>query len=184
MKRSEWVDVVKRYRANWPHISVPDVSIAKWYDDLAELPVDQVIAAVEAIYREGREFPPNGAHVLAKVAEFKRSDPDHGEAWRLVTDALWRYGVRDWPAFYACLPSAVAEAARRYGFEAQGGYLTSEEGTVRAQFREIYKAVIHERRHDDAYASMGASDPRRLRGDGKPKQIGDVLAKALPGGSS
>lgn len=179
MKRSEWVDVVKRYRANWPHATVPDASIAKWYDDLAELPVEQVIAAVEAIYREGHEFPPNGAQVLAKVAEVERSDPDHGEAWQLVVSALRRFAPYEWDAFYADLPAPVAEAARRYGFEAQAGYLSSEEGTVRAQFREIYKAVLRERRHDDAYASMGTLDPRKLRGDGKPKQIGDVLGRAV-----
>lgn len=177
MERSEWIEVVQRMRINWPHATIPDGSIAKWFEDTKPLPAEQVTVAVEAHYREGHEFPPNGAQILAKVSELERDDPDHGEAWRMVYDALGKH-VPHWKAFYAALREqspAVAEAARRYGFESQNGFLKAEEGTVRAQFREIYKAVCRERKHDDAYAGLPEAGLRRLEGPSKPD-----FGRALP----
>jgi hypothetical protein len=185
MNRPEWIEVVKRYRANWPHAQIPDASIAKWYDDLAELPAEQVTAAVEAIYREGAEFPPNGAQVLAKVSEVERSDPDHGEAWRLAMEAVRRFGSYEPTAALEWLgerSAAVRVAVERIGYRELCHFNLADEATWRAQFREVYKAVVRSRKHDAAYASMGGMDPRQLRG-GKPKRIGDVLAE-IPEASS
>jgi len=180
--RPEWIEVVQVMRVNWPHATIPKESIAKWYEDVKHLPGEQVRVAAEVIYREGREFPPNGALLVAKVSELSRDDPDHGEAWRLVREALWKHAIHYEPrAFYAYLNErspAVAEAARRYGFEAQGGYLVAEEGTVRAQFREIYKAVCRERKHDDAYAGLPSAGLRGL--EKGPRRLESALARALP----
>lgn len=182
MIRSEWIDVVKLMRVNWPHAQVTEASIAKWYADLEHLPILQVTVAVEAIYRDGREFPPNGAQILAKISELDRDHPDHGEAWELVRKALFKYGIHDWSGFYASLAEqspAVAEAARRYGFE-PSGYQLSEESTVRAQFRDIYKAVCAEGKRDDAYAGLPGAGLRGLeRG---PRRLGAALKRALPRG--
>lgn len=179
MERSDWIEVVQRMRAYWPHQAVPDASLAVWFEDLSHLPAEQVIVAVAALYRDGREFPPNGAQILAKVSELGRDDPDHGAAWRMVYDALGKH-VPHWKAFYAELQEkspAVAEAARRYNFEAQNGYLKAEESTVRAQFREIYKAVCRERKHDDAYAGLPEAGLRGLQG---PRKLSNALKRALP----
>lgn len=182
MNGVEWIEIVKRIDANWPHVTTPESAIAKWYDDLHHLPAEQVAVAVEASYRDGREFPPNGAQILAKVSELGRHDPDHGKAWELVNKALWKH-VPDWTGFYEDLTEqapAVAEAARRYGFETQAGYLNVEEGTVRAQFREIYKAVCRERRRDDAYAGLPSAGLRAL--DRNPKKLdAGKLIKTLGG---
>jgi hypothetical protein len=180
MTRSEWIEIVAEMRVRWPHSEIPKQSIALWFDDLAQLPAEQVRVAAQALYRDGREFVPNSGQILAKVGELGRDDVDHGEAWRLVNDALWKHAPYDWDAFYAALPAPVAEAARRYGFETQGGYLKAEEGTVRAQFRDIYRAVVAEGKRDDAYAGLPHAGLRGLeRG---PRRLGDALRRALPAG--
>lgn len=180
MTRGEWITVVQRMDMNWPHAKIPEASIAKWFDDLHRLPGEQVLVAVEASYRDGSAFPPNGAQILAKIAALDRHDPDHGRAWELVNKALWAHAPYDWTAFYAQLAEespATAEAARRYGFESQSGYLKSEEGTVRAQFREIYKAVCDERRRDDAYAGLPSAGLRGLDSGPRKLAAGAMLKK-------
>lgn len=169
MTQSEWVGVVRLMNANWPHSTIPDIAVAKWFEDCRHLPLEQVIVAVETAYRDGDSFPPNGAKILARISELDRDDPDHGEAWRLMNKALMRHGVTDWPAFYEALPPAVAEAARRMRFETQGGYMKADESTVRAQFREVFKAVVAERRRDDAYAGLPDAGLRRL--DRGPRKL-------------
>lgn len=183
MSGEEWIEIVRRIDANWPHVTTPETAIAKWFADLRHLPAEQVLVAVEATYRDGREFPPNGAQILAKLSELDRNDPDHGKAWELVNKALWAHAPYDWGAFYRQLEEAspaTAEAARRYGFEAQSGYLKSEEGTVRAQFREIYKAVCGERKRDDAYAGLPSAGLRALDRGPRKLEAGTMLKKLQP----
>lgn len=178
MTQAEWAKLAVELQARWPNRELTDESLAIWFADLEHLPAEQVRVAIIALYRDGREWCPNGAQILAKVSELDRNDPDYGEAWRLVNAALMQHGVYDWPAFYEALPPAVSEAARRMNFELQGGYLKAEESTVRAQFRDIYRAVVDERRRDDAYAGLPNAGLRGLeRG---PRKLGDALKRALP----
>jgi hypothetical protein len=182
---SEWLKIAAvDLQARWPNRPIPEESIKLWFEDLAEFPADQVRAAVLALYRDGREWSPNGAQIRAKLSELSRDDPDHGAAWALVNRALANYGVYDWPGFYRYLEErspAVAEAARRHSFE-PSGYLKADESTVRAQFREIYKAVVAERTRNQAYAGIPTANLRGLeRG---PRRLGDVLRRALPEGST
>lgn len=95
MKQSEWVsDVVRRINANWPHQTVPDPALAKWYDDLREMEVRDVVAAVEALYRDGREFPPNGGMIRRKAVELAADAPEWAEVWLWVGRYI-RTGVTD-----------------------------------------------------------------------------------------
>jgi len=170
--KGEWYEVATELQARWPNREIPRESIEIWYRDLESFPIEQVRAAIAVLYRERRDWCPNGAQILAKLQELQRDDPDHGEAWRLVKRALLRYGVTDWPAFYRSLPRSVEIAARRYGFEPVG-YLTEEEPIVRAQFREIYRGVVAERERQDAYAGLPSAGLKRLEGMRKidPKRI-------------
>lgn len=177
MTELEWAKVAVELQARWPNRPLTDESLAIWFEDLKHLPVEQVRAAIIALYRDGREWCPNGAQILGRVSELARDDPSYGEAWRLVNKALMKHGVYHWPAFYEALPAPVAEAARRMNFETQGGYLKAEESTVRAQFRDIYNAVLSERKRDDAYAGIPDAGLRGLtRG---PVRVGEVLSRAV-----
>lgn len=178
MRKSEWIESLALMRLNWPHVGVDEKVAGKWFTDLQHLPGEQVKVAIEALYRDGREFPPNGAQILAKVSELGRDDLDHGKAWELMNKALLKHGVSDWAAFYECLPPTVSEAARRMRFEMNNGYLKADESTVRAQFRDIYKNVVAERKRDDAYAGLPDAGLRGLeRG---PRKLSEALKRALP----
>lgn len=178
MTKAEWLKLATEMQARWPNKEVPVESFEIWFGDLADLSAEQVHAGILALYRDGREWCPNGAQIRAKVSELDRDDPDHGEAWRLVNRALMDHGVTNWSGFYEVLPPAVCEAARRMHFEMNGGYLKAEESTVRAQFRDIYRAVVDERRRDDAYAGIPNAGLRSL--ERAPKRLGDALKAALP----
>jgi hypothetical protein len=160
-------------RAYWPHAKIPDASLAVWFDDVRHLPGEQVQVAVKALYRDGREYPPNGAQIIAKVSELGRDHIDWGEAWKLAKKAAMQSEPQEWLS-ERC-PDA-SEAVRRLC----GSFLTyqlSEESTVRAQFRQVYENVLAAQKRDDAYQGLPSAGLRGLsRG---PRKLDNAL-KALP----
>lgn len=179
MKRSEWIEAVALMRMNWPHVGIDEKVEKKWFTDLADLPGDQVKVAIEALYRDGREFPPNGAQIRGKVSELGRDDPDHGEAWRLARRASRKADPREAFEWLAKQSPAAAEAVREIsGF--QLSYRLDDESTIRAQFRDIYNAIVKRNRREDTYAGLPSAGLRQLeRG---PRKLGNALAGALPKG--
>ena len=179
MQREEWDQIVAIMATNWPHQPPTDGAIEKWYADLADRDGRQVLSAVEAIYRDGAEFPPNGGQILAKLSELERDDPDHGQAWALAMKAVQRFGFYRAEAGLAWLDEqspAVGTAVLRFGYDALCHADIEDIATVRAQFREVYKAVCAERGRDDAYSGLPSAGLRSLeRG---PKRIGAVLERA------
>ena len=180
MSKREWLEVVALMTANWPHSHIPDASMAKWYSDLESLDGAKVKVAMEAIYRDGAQFPPNGAQILAKISELSRDDPDHGEAWRLAKKASLKADPKESFAWLLERSPTAAEAVRRMCGPCLT-YQLDQESTVRAQFRDYYKAVVAERRRDDAYLGLPSAGLRGLeRG---PRKLGDALQRALPPGT-
>lgn len=177
MKRSEWIEAVALMRVNWPHARIDDPSIAKWYADLEHLPAEQVTVAVEAIYRDGREFPPNGAQILAKVADLARPTIDHGEAWRLAKKAALKADPAEAEEWLREQSPEAAEAVRRISGP-QLSYLNEDEPTVRAQFRDIFRNIVEAQKRDDRYAGLPSAGLRGL--EGGPRKLGDALQRALP----
>jgi hypothetical protein len=179
VKRSEWIEVLAVIRVDWPHAAATaDAVAAKWFRDLEHLPGDQVKVAVEALYRDGREFPPNGAQILGKVVEL--SDPqaeiDHGEAWQFAKRASLMSDEKGVSWLRENCPAA-AEAVQRLCGSSTLTFMVDDEPTVRAQFRDIYNNLLRARKRDALYAGLPSAGLRSLeRG---PKKIGDVLQRAL-----
>lgn len=177
MQRSEWIEAVALMRLNWPQSRIDDAVIAKWYSDLEHLPGDQVKVAIEALYRDGREFPPNGAQILGKIIELGREDMSAGEAWRLAHKAALKADADEAESWLREQSPAAAEAVRQIS----GPYLSymkRDEPIVRAQFRDIYNRVIEGQRRDDRYAGLPSAGLRSL--ERAPRRIGDALKAALP----
>lgn len=174
MTAADWERVKALLFVNWPHQLPPEEALAKWGRDLAEEPVAEVLVAVETLYREGREFPPNGAQILAKLAELKRDDPDPGEAWAIVTSTAnphhLHYEQARWLEWVAERSEAAAEAARRFGLESFALRQVADETTTRAQFRRIYEGVLADRRRTDVRQGLEASI-RRLGGPQRPDYL-------------
>lgn len=180
MTRQEWDQIVGLMAANWPHSPPTDEAIDKWFSDLHDLDGRHVYTAVEAIYRDGREYPPNGAQILAKVSELDRDDPDWGRAWELANKASWKHMPYDAERFIRTLDEqspAAAEAVRRFGIKHFGERLVKDEGTDRAQFRDIFKNVVAERKRDAAYATLPAAGLRQI--EQAPQRATGAIAKAL-----
>ena len=186
MTRDQAIELVQEMRARWPHSEIPDAALAVLFHDLRHVDAGQARVAMLALYREGREFAPNGAQILAKLSELDRDDPDHGEAWGLVHQANLKWGLHREHgqdralAWLEQRSPAVAEAVRRFGPDALATYNTADEGTVRAQFRDIYKAVVRERAHDAAYQGLPDVPLRRLQR--LPRPLGEVV-KEIGAGS-
>jgi hypothetical protein len=99
MTAHEWVDIARRINANWPHRQLPKATLAKYFDDLRDLPAQHVAAAVEVLHREGREWPPTAGQVLQKLAELSVDAPE----WPFVARRLRRV---------AAFPANVIRAGR------------------------------------------------------------------------
>ncbi len=93
MNDRQWLNVQTRLTANWPHQIPPESSLEKWRADLADLDGDQVEMAVEALYRDGREYPPNGATIRRKVIALSIDAPD----WSAVKAELCKPPSRQQP---------------------------------------------------------------------------------------
>lgn len=179
MTRAEWLKIVLEMQARWPNREITDESIEIWLTDLADLPAEQVRVAVNALYREGREWAPNGAQVRAKVAELGRDAKDHGQAYELAMRAARTKGFAvglDWLREQDRL---VALAAERFPWR-EFCLEPLEDGTRRAQFREIYKLVAAEDERDSLYAGLPAAGLRSL--ERRPRSMGEVLGRALDAG--
>jgi hypothetical protein len=109
---TDWLTIEARITANWPHQLPPKVALAKWKTDLADLRREQVETAVEALYRDGREFPPNGGQIRAKVVELTIDAPDWADVKHyLAPPAKLADGRVYWEGAY--VEREVADRARR-----------------------------------------------------------------------
>lgn len=93
MNRAEWSEIAGIMTANWPHQVIPDASLAKFYEDLRDLPAEQVHAGVEAVYRSGAAFPPNGAQIRRQIIDLNLDLPTWGEVWNQIMHAVGKFGT-------------------------------------------------------------------------------------------
>jgi hypothetical protein len=178
MTKAEWIETLALMRLNWPHVAGTDEAVAeKWFCDLQHLPGEQVKVAVETMYRDGREFPPNAAQILGRIVELGRDELSAGEAWRLAHQAARIADPKTAEAWLIERSPAAAEAVRQIS----GAYLSyrnDDEPIVRAQFRDIFNNVVAGQRRDDLYAGLPTAGLRGL--ESGPRKLGAVLKRALP----
>jgi hypothetical protein len=185
VKRSEWIEAVKAIKANWPHGEVPPESLAKWYEDLKDLGTDQVRAAVEAIYRDGREFPPNGAQIRNKATEL--AEPisiEWSRGYRLATQLpgrtedgrslTWLYRASETMAWLQGEDPVAAETVSRLGVQVWAERLIADEGMWRANFRDIYREVAASSARERRYEGLPRG-PKR----GTLRSIGEIAREVV-----
>jgi Loader and inhibitor of phage G40P len=171
--RSEWTDIVAGMRGAWPHAAIPDVAIAKWYDDLRDLDAEVVAAAVEAHYRDGRDFPPNGGQIRLKAGELaageRAGDWSRGYELAHLWDApkgadSWNYHGAAALEWLRQQDPIAAEVVKRIGVVEWGERLASEAPIWRAQFRDIYRDIAERADRERRYAGLPrGGELRRLR---------------------
>lgn len=185
MTRQEFIDkIVRRVSANWPHSPWPNATIAKVYDEVREFPADQVLAAVEALYRDGERFAPSGGMILGKLADLTDDAPDWGEAWAVLRRALRHSVVYDLPRVRAELEQAhpaIRQFAEEVGLRSLPD--VSADAAAFAQARERYRAIVGRRRRDLTYRGIPAAGlPALERVQRAPARIGAAVhaAAGLP----
>lgn len=180
MTQAEWWKQVTILQARWPHKEITEQSAELWFHDLADLPVAQVEAGITSLYRDGREWPPNGAQIRERVSELGRDVKDHGAAYQLAMKAASSKGFERGLDWLREQDRLVALAAERFPWRSLCQE-QMEDGTRRAQFRDVYKAVAEEDRRDAAYAGIPDAGLRGL--ERRPKSMREVLDRALPQGN-
>lgn len=177
MTRSEWNKTVAILAANWPHQIPPDQALDKWFFDLEDQHVEHVLAAIESFNRDGKEFPPNGGQILARIRQLANPEVDHGEAWRLLNQATAKFGGRRGDEALEWIEAqspAAAEAVRCLGFRDYCMSNVEDQATWRAQYRDIFRNVSERKRREDLH-------PQIEGGFQKPKPIGAGVLKQIGG---
>lgn len=157
MTRLEWAEICQRVAAWWPHQQWPDASAAAYFDDLNHLPAAQVLAGVQTLYLDGREFPPNGAQILAQVADLDRNAPSFGEAWRLMLECSARHSFVYEPEAAASWLDAqhplIGRWAREIGLRDLG---MAEDGdtTFQAQCRRKWDVMVRRDRREATWSGV------------------------------
>jgi hypothetical protein len=184
MTPDEWIEIVRRIQANWPQQTIPRVSLAKWYDDLKALPADTVAAAVESLYRQGREWPPNGAQILAEIADQTLDAPEFGAAWQMIHRAIQSYGSANHAKVVAALQAkhpAVAELAAQVNVR-DIGLADAGDTTLHAQARERYTSIVRAHRRTLTHHGLPSASAPQLRvHQSAPRPIGDVMTELVAG---
>lgn len=82
MTRADVLELIVTLAGRWPHeaarLSQEGVQ-AEYLDALESVAPDLARAALDAWYRDGQKFSPNGAQLLGKLAELAIDAPDFGE---------------------------------------------------------------------------------------------------------
>lgn len=141
MKVDEWVDIAALWADLWPHDALEPGAVKAWYPLLADLPGDEVAAALRAWAMSDKGWPPKSAGQLRAACE------PPARAWEDAMADLVRLVGRF--GIYATLGGVERPHAEdlaldlvidAYGWEGVCN-MDPSNPTVRAQFRDAYQAA-------------------------------------------
>lgn len=182
MRLDEWDLLTVEIQAYWPNRAIPDESFDLWFRDLDEFDAEQVHAAIRALYRDGREWPPNGAQIRNKLLELRTDAPDHGQAYSLAMEAAGPGGgFNNGMSWLRERSPLAADAAERYGWR-DFCLEATDDTTRRAQFRDIFNNLARRAERDERYVGIEAAGLKGLpKTTSGPKKLGQIIQ--LPQGN-
>lgn len=168
MTQSEWMRVCAEISRLWPHKPMPTGAAESWFPYLAGIDAVTVRAAVGA-HATSSSWPPSLAELLTATQPPARGWEDAlGGLRRLVSNCGGIYGAP--PTVDDHGDPALQEVIDAYGWRAICN-LEAGDSTVRAQFRDAYKAAQARQREQTLrdLASVAIEGPRRdaLTGGGR-----------------
>lgn len=181
MSRDEFAAVCERVALWWPQRQWSDASAAAYFRDLADLPGTQVQTACEALYRTGREWPPNGAQVRNQVLELRADTPGFGEVWDRLLRAASRFGWRREDEAIAWLEDWCSLAGRLAAILPFREFCLTEELEVfHGQARRSWDQLTARAVRDGQVEGLPPAGLRAVARANGPRHIGDVVAGELP----
>lgn len=180
MTRDEWDKIVAFLASTWPHSPPEEGTIEIAFTELADLPAEQVLTAVRTFNRDGERFPPTSGQIRSRMTALLVDYLDYGEAWSLAKRAALKADPRIAAAWLgAQSPEALAAVRDLMGGKSVLEYNVGDEATVRAQFRDIYRAACVRARREVEYQGLPSANlPALERGTGPRKLDPALLAGA------
>jgi hypothetical protein len=185
MTAREWKAILGAIRERWPHAKA-----SEYPDDLLAFPVEQVQAALDSLYRSGREFPPNAAQIRREIFRLIVDLPEWAEVRRALEQA-WRLPTSVWRGRELPPADRRAEALEREhpairAFAELLGPAEVERGlsdsTGEAQIRGKWERLVAKAEKDAALVGLPAAEGLRAieRANAGPRPLGATLRAALP----
>lgn len=174
MERSEVAELIRLVNATYQNAKpVTPIAEPVWIEDLGDLDAARVRAAFTAYRRAGHAFPPGPGDLRRLVPEMGRPAATFEHVWAEIHRAVRRFG---WPRaldaqlVLADVPFALDLVAAMGGWPAicQAGpddARPTDPGVWRAQAEHAFKALVAQRRDDDAVA--GLHGPRAAAAAGR-----------------
>lgn len=169
MTESEIVELVRQVNGTWPNAKpVPPEALPVWFEDLADLETPHVRAAFTAYRRSGKEFPPTCAELRRLVLELGDPTPRFEHVWSEIHRAVRKWGgprEQESQDMLGQVPMAWALVTAMGGWQTicQGGpdeYKAIDAGVWRSQAEHAFRALLEERRLDQAVVDIPAALPR------------------------
>lgn len=162
MKHAEWLDIAALMTDLWPFHPLPRNAVATFFAELEDLDAVSVQAAVRAINRDGKEFPPNAGQIRAKASDLGRPAATFEHVWAEIHRAVRSFG---WPRAAEALRSLAEVPFALDLVSAMGGWVAvcsagpdearpTDPGVWRAQAEHAFKALTAQRRDDEALAGL------------------------------
>lgn len=181
MNRVEFAAVCERVALWWPQRQWSDASAAAYFRDLADMDGGEVATATEALYRSGREWPPNGAQIRNKVLELRADTPGFGEVWDRLLRAASRFGRDREPEALEWLEEWSPLAARFAVMLPFRAFCVTEELEVfHGQARRSWDQLCARSVRDGQVAGLPPAGLAVVERANGPRHVGDVVG--LPGG--
>jgi hypothetical protein len=183
MTADQWDEITVVMLAYWPNKDIPSESFDVWFNDLSEFESEHVEAAIIALGRDGREWMPNGGQIRNKLIELRQPVIGHERAYELAMYAAGPGGGFNAGLEWLRAESALAaEAVETYGWREFCLNGQIDEGTRRAQYREVFKNIAARSNQQQRYAGIEAKGLKGLPGKG-PRKFGELIA-TLPKGAA
>ena len=179
MTEQEWLQQLAILCLRWPQSAdkINDQVADLWFLDLSEFEAEQVEAAITAIYRDGREFAPNGAQIRNKLLELRLDGDAWTRAYALAMEAATHHGGAEYGGltWLRAQDHLAARTAECYGWR---DFCLSDapDTSRRAQFRDFFKEISESALRHERYRGLPSAGLRVIENaNSEPRKLGEIV---------
>jgi|GEM_PF-6211235 len=169
MNKSETAKVVAVLQGNYNNVTLTEDSVSAYHVSFAYYDYETVMRYLPVVMRQYPEFCPNVPLLLNAIDECLNPTGSTAEAWEAIASERKRCGTWHVPVF---ADPVVERVAKAIGWETICGTQLNDEGTLRAQVRDMYKTFAIRASIDrvmDAVEGGGVNIVQALRDGRRPE---------------